>query len=698
MIETTIPEIDVSDLMDRVRGKVDHGRETLPPSHLPPIGQVRQLATVIPSKPPAQKTEQILETLQRARQAITVSRWIPKPLRGLFRRQHKFNHEVLRVLEWFGNTNAQLADRLRHVMACVEVEDHGVQHLAELRRADGEWMTEMARVTSHQAAWIQSTQRILVSVAKYRSNLAAAKATFAEQTARSRREIESRLVTLAGDSADLTSRTASLEQTMMEANERLNAFVQRENEIRRQFGEINEQIAQSHGLREQLASLEQRNAELEAVMRGLREQLASLEQRNAELETLSRGLPEKLVSLEDGSADLAVRIDEVDRRVADENQNSGRIGDQLKSLDQRIGDVAEHLSTVVRHNEHLTMQTNNVYSQHSTLTKDFTRLRAEFENAAAHLRHLQVQADRLEGLSQNPAAHVPAPVDSAPWDAFRRDIELLDQRLTSDSAFIKAELSRHSELVHRMISRAPGRGSAKDKGEANDESTKAATHRLDAFYFGFENRFRGPRLEIKRRQGFYLPVLEDCFKGSRDFPIVDLGCGRGEWLELLREQKFRATGVDQNATMIDQCKERGLKIVQSDAIEFLRSLPADRQGAITGFHIIEHLPFDSLVELITEAYRVLRPGGVVIFESPNCKTLTVGACYFYIDPTHRHPVFPETAQFMLETSGFERVRLEYLSPAETTGVEGVVQEDPELRKLLFGPRDFGVIGYKPEKR
>ena len=118
--------------------------------------------------------------------------------------------------------------------------------------------------------------------------------------------------------------------------------------------------------------------------------------------------------------------------------------------------------------------------------------------------------------------------------------------------------------------------------------------------------------------------------------------------------------------MVAQCKERGLKVVQGDAIEFLRNLPDRSQGAVTGFHIIEHLPLEVLIQLLMHSRRVLKPGGIAIFESPNCKNLMVGACNFNIDPTHRNPVFPETAQFMLETQGFERVTLEYLSPVETT--------------------------------
>ncbi len=102
------------------------------------------------------------------------------------------------------------------------------------------------------------------------------------------------------------------------------------------------------------------------------------------------------------------------------------------------------------------------------------------------------------------------------------------------------------------------------------------------------------------------------------------------------------------------------------------------------------------MELFQQVRRVLKPGGVAIFESPNCKNLVVGACNFHIDPTHRHPVFPETAEFMLASHGFEKIRIEYLSP-----VPDEVTPPPELatvKELLYGPQDFGIIAYKPKAR
>jgi O-antigen chain-terminating methyltransferase len=133
-----------------------------------------------------------------------------------------------------------------------------------------------------------------------------------------------------------------------------------------------------------------------------------------------------------------------------------------------------------------------------------------------------------------------------------------------------------------------------------------------------------------------------------------------------------------------------------DALEYLTAARANTFGAVTGFHIIEHLPFEMLLDLFRQTRRVLKPGGVAIFESPNCKNLVVGACNFYIDPTHRNPVFPETAELMLASQGFEKIQIEYLSPVQGIKFAHSTPELATIKDLLYGPQDFGIIAYKPK--
>src|SRR3989442_11358235 len=116
---------------------------------------------------------------------------------------------------------------------------------------------------------------------------------------------------------------------------------------------------------------------------------------------------------------------------------------------------------------------------------------------------------------------------------------------------------------------------------------------------------------------FYLPLIKQHGIGSREMPILDVGCGRGEWLELLKEQKLRGGGVDSNRVLVGQCVERGLEVAEEDLINHLTRLNDASLGAVTGFHLIEHLPIDTLIQFLNQTVRVLKPGGAVIFETPN---------------------------------------------------------------------------------
>ena len=175
-----------------------------------------------------------------------------------------------------------------------------------------------------------------------------------------------------------------------------------------------------------------------------------------------------------------------------------------------------------------------------------------------------------------------------------------------------------------------------------------ADHTLDAFYVSFEDQFRGTRADIKQRVSVYMPYIEKANADESFAPIIDLGCGRGEWLELLKDNGFTAKGVDQNRVMIRQCIERELDVVEADAVEYLQSLKPSSVIAITGMHIIEHIPFRRLIDLFDAALHALKPGGIIIFETPNPENIQVGACNFYYDLTHIRPLPPDPIRFVVE--------------------------------------------------
>ncbi|MGJ7548705.1 class I SAM-dependent methyltransferase [Pseudomonas alloputida] len=215
-------------------------------------------------------------------------------------------------------------------------------------------------------------------------------------------------------------------------------------------------------------------------------------------------------------------------------------------------------------------------------------------------------------------------------------------------------------------------------------------------YLEFEASFRGSpemiRERLKQNLSYFRGVTAEPL-----YPVLDLGCGRGEWLQLLKEEHIAAVGVDSNSAMIERCEKEGLEVHLGDALQYLESLPEQSLAGLTAFHIIEHLPLDMLVRLIDEARRVVRPGGVVLFETPNPENLITGACNFYTDPTHRNPLPPALVAFLLKARGFARVEIDRRHPADPSLLLQSTDEAiaGPLNQLLFGPQDYAAIGYVP---
>ena len=214
------------------------------------------------------------------------------------------------------------------------------------------------------------------------------------------------------------------------------------------------------------------------------------------------------------------------------------------------------------------------------------------------------------------------------------------------------------------------------------------------FYYRFEQHFRGSREEIKRRQSVYLPILEPLKSIQSPSLTLDLGCGRGEWLELMTENGFSAQGVDLDEAMLQFCAEQGFAVRKADALDCLRSIPDATLSVVSGFHIAEHLPFETLQSLIVEALRALIPGGILILETPNPENLEVGSCNFYADPTHRAPLPPRLLAYLGEDAGFKRVETLRLNqpPKEWYSNPAGI---PSLSRVIFGVGpDYAIVAQK----
>jgi len=218
-------------------------------------------------------------------------------------------------------------------------------------------------------------------------------------------------------------------------------------------------------------------------------------------------------------------------------------------------------------------------------------------------------------------------------------------------------------------------------------------HLFDSMYVEFEDLFRGTREDIKGRVKYYLPFVEEVYKKTNKSPILDIGCGRGEWVELLKENNYNATGIDTNKIMVKRCKDLGLDVKEGDVIEYLRNQKDNSLSVITGFHVMEHLPFKVLIKLFDESLRVLKPGGMILFETPNPENINVGAYTFYYDPTHVKPLVPDTIRFIAEQRGFVNTNIIRLHKRNEVGTTGNNFVDEVVYKVNM-EQDFSIVGYK----
>lgn len=225
------------------------------------------------------------------------------------------------------------------------------------------------------------------------------------------------------------------------------------------------------------------------------------------------------------------------------------------------------------------------------------------------------------------------------------------------------------------------------------EFSKNERSSLDKLYAAFEDQFRGNREDIKARQRVYLPLVKKSLEQTKG-DILDIGCGRGEWLELLHEEGLRGVGVDANHFVVKKCREQGLDVVNADAILYLRSMPDESLGVVSCFHVVEHLPTNVLIQLLDETVRTLKTGGIAILETPNPQNVLVGSNNFYFDPTHRNPIPSPTLKFLAEARGLRHVEIMNLHPyPESFRVSGSDLAE-RFNEYFYGPQDYALIGYK----
>jgi SAM-dependent methyltransferase len=241
---------------------------------------------------------------------------------------------------------------------------------------------------------------------------------------------------------------------------------------------------------------------------------------------------------------------------------------------------------------------------------------------------------------------------------------------------------------------------ALEKGEPAAADVRPLLEPLEDWrYAGFENRFRGSEEDIRKQQAEYASLFPEGGK------VLDLGCGRGEFLGLLRERGVEAAGVDLNGAMIDMCLDKGLDCRKQDLLEGLAEAPDGSLAGVFSSQVVEHLPPAYLRKLVATAYAKLAPGGRIVLETVNPASVFALVQIYFLDMSHKMPVHPLSLKFLLESSGFAGVEVRYAAPlgeerlGELPGADertaALNADIDKLNALLYAPPNYAVIGTKP---
>ena len=277
-------------------------------------------------------------------------------------------------------------------------------------------------------------------------------------------------------------------------------------------------------------------------------------------------------------------------------------------------------------------------------------------------------------------------------EAFDRRQESLARRVSGLQA-LRDRLEAVGEEVSAL------RGALSENAPSPRMAAAAERAAEDSRYVAFENRYRGSRDEIRRRLADYV----DAF--AEQAPVVDLGCGRGEFLALLRDRGITALGVEGNAHLVAECRAQGLDVFERDLLAFLREQDAGWLGGIFAAQVAEHLPPAVLQAMVREAARALRPGGLLVLETVNPRSVTGFLEVYNRDLTHERPLHPDTLSFLVAAEGFTDVRVEMRSPVDAASllqpvppadlppaVAAALNENiGRLNALLYGHQEYALF-------
>jgi O-antigen chain-terminating methyltransferase len=360
---------------------------------------------------------------------------------------------------------------------------------------------------------------------------------------------------------------------------------------------------------------------------------------------------------------LAGTIDEMHRsHQSDMSTLSQEVGSHAETLAGRLTLVEKDLSAAHSLTESLTGRLTLVES-------DLAATRSLTENVAGRLTPVESDLAATRSLTENVAGRLAAL--GASFEASSKALTAVRARM--------AAADYHASVQPVATAAVP-----------------AAIDDVANYYLTLESVFRGDPARIRDQlEVDYLQLLVDARNAAGAGLCVDLGCGRGEWLDVLAAHGFRAQGVDFNAAMAGAAKARGHDVTVGDALAFLRAMPDDSVLACSAFHLAEHLDFSTLFRVVAECRRVLKPQGLLILETPNPENIWVATHTFHHDPTHGQPLTPASLEFLVNHHGLETVAVLRLHPyPDEARLPGNDPVSERLNAMTCGGQDFAVVAKK----
>ncbi len=268
----------------------------------------------------------------------------------------------------------------------------------------------------------------------------------------------------------------------------------------------------------------------------------------------------------------------------------------------------------------------------------------------------------------------------------RANVEI-QKRLWADLEMVRAD---YEALIHTELRLIRQRGVTPAQpgiAHAPPSSLQSAEAALPLDYGRFAERFRGSEDYVKSGQKFYLPYFASCKE------VLDIGCGRGEFLDLMREAGVPARGIDLSAESVDLCRQKGFRAEVADLFTYLDGLEGASLDGIFSSQVVEHLPPNRLPEMIRLAAQKLARGGVLAIETPNPQCLAIFATHFYLDPTHVRPIPHALLSFYMEENGMGHIEVHPRSPA-VESMPALASLPDDFRDAFFGGLDYTIIGRK----